>query len=373
MTKTPSIEEISEQVRVDERTKILETIAAQFNKDDETTSWRCDVTRVTEARTRRGEIEPWLFSCGPDELEDLNLRLRDEYGSGRYRVRVRCNKQLMGAFDIFIEKTEAPTVQARSESSDVIRLLTARLDQSDRLIAALAQRLDQAPVAHAPQSTMGAIKEMAEGMAAFMALMPKPDNSALEMFKTGLELATKINPAAGGETNWLDVVKEVVAAPTIQEAVKTILEARAAQPQPMPQGQRRRIPPQQAQPAPAEVIEPAPIARNMPVPLELDGVMQNLIRAAKAGQQPDLLAEATINALPETVIEALEDAADPLQFLGQFYPDVFIYRPWFEQLLKAMEADSVANAEPATREVAPGGRASGDAGNTSTNGGARAD
>jgi len=377
-----AIEEIAQGERIDQMEDALTEINRAAGTDDISSNWEVDAYRI-QGPAMRGLRQPWLFRCALDALPDLHQRLHDEYGTGVYRIRVRNNKKIFRAFDIEVEKSAAPPPAApKQESSELVTLLRENFERQERLIAALAQRLDQAPQAVVAQPNIfEGMKQMAEAMTAWQATTPKPESNALEMFKMGLELAGKIGAGAvagGGESNLVDLARDVLTNESFGGAMKAFIERIPVpqQQQPNMRGGRRPMgqPQRNAIERPAEEAAPAaPINPNAQVPPGLDAIMQKLIRAAKEGKQPEFFAEETLDNLTDDALELLDQAPDPVVFLGQFYPDVLIYRPWFERLDQAMQRASadVENDGAATVAHAAPLRAAGDAGDVETNGEAR--
>lgn len=348
----------------DREAEAIAYIRAALNEGGEATDWKCSVYRVVQGNSAR--TENYLFDCLPLELLTVRERVMGEYGNGRYRARVLRDLVPFKQFDFNIELSPtaarafadrqrqqlestagAPAPIAANTPTATETAILQTLAQQGQVLAAIAAKLAAPP----PPAT-NALKDMLENFTAMqqLGILPKPADPA-ETFAKSLELAEKMMQAAGGktETSLLDLAREALPALTV--ALQNRNPAPAALPAPSPAPAPISLPPRVAPAANAPPTQHAPAA---PIAPTLDAQQQaqmaamgldlnqlamvigHCLNQARAGVQPDLLSDWVGQRVPPLVFDYLEQQPDPVAALGQFFPDVNAYRPWFTALIASL-------------------------------------
>jgi hypothetical protein len=361
--------------------RALEMILSASNADDEMTRWSIKAYRVL-GPNREGMREPWLRNVSLEELEDIESVLREEFGPGRYRLRVRRDRRPFTTFDVEISATvnrdaPAPARHTEAPRSEVAEILLAMQAQQREFLTGLATLMKPTDT----RSATDHIKEFAGIVAAVKELMPPPPSASIaDTFKMAWDMA-KETIGAGGESNWTDIVREAINSPAAKELVQAFAAARQPpqQPRMVPQPQPRSFPPPRAAPAgpPPPQPQSAPPTGAAQLPPELQRALDFLVQKAQEGAQPELWAEWALDQLPDPVLEMLDRLANPVDDLAGLHPGIAANRPWFTQLIEGMlqvaESDREAASEPdplnpnsAFRNDPTAGRPFGNAGGAET-------
>lgn len=218
------------------------------------------------------------FPADQYAYEDLLEHLREVYGPGAYRIRLyvknsRGNFVMRGNKLATIAKpisNAIPTIRESgrngNDTTAILATFEAMQQRSQQQMEALIERIERRNA----QPSRSPALEMAETMQAMMTAMapmfamlksnsaPVPQTDPLDMLTKVLALQKQLQPpmqepAGGGETNWLDVVKEGL------KALPTVINARndgvrRALPNPAPKPAQRRP----LAPTFAPVAEPGP-------------------------------------------------------------------------------------------------------------------
>ena len=162
----------------------------------------------------------FLFSYHPDEysIAQLQTKLRDEYGGGKFRIRGVANKKLRINQIIHIEapikKTSdiiavAPANQGQSQN-DIIFALMQTMNQGfqelGKLIVQSAQ--NNAPSYDPQEAEDRFMNRMLQMKSLFGDNAPK-QGAPVELFMKGIELGKELMGSTG-ESTTMDVVKEAI-------------------------------------------------------------------------------------------------------------------------------------------------------------------
>jgi hypothetical protein len=301
----------------------------------------------------RSTVNEFLFNCGIDELSNLLVRVRDEYGAGKYRFHVLKNGQSFGEFHQHIAlpknaftgrgiPTGAPAGANGFES-----LFAGMMDRQEKMFSAMMDRMNAPPPAAAPAAPGMTVKEVIESFVLLQGLAPKPqpaEPKIVEVFQQGVELALKLGQAAGAtvesESGVMGLVREVIRSPAIAGAMQRALTPPAA-PGPMPgplparPGGQPPAPPARAPtPAAAAPVAPPPNGGAPPFLAQLAPGIAYLTSKAAEGADPELFVDWLTDNVPEIVWQELERRDDPLAFLIGHFPAMAPYSAWFGRLLE---------------------------------------
>jgi hypothetical protein len=292
----------------------------------------------------RGNRTPqqFLYEIDPEEVPKIENRLAEEHpGGGSFKIVVRADNEIVRSALMDIAprpgwKPPPPAWQQQQEQqsagtnhmemffSRMMEMQERSAQQTRELIAALAK-----PVA---QPTM---MEQLALFTEFQKLAPKgAQENTMEMFQKGMDFASKLFEARGGEgggTSWLDVLKEALASP----AMKEILAA-AARPQPAHQAQLE---------APQQFVHPNnPIAAN---------AIDTLLRQAQNNIDPKVVAQQAFNNLPPAVLMELEAQDDVVGYIIANFPQAAQHKAWLTKVVAEMwEPEQSAAGSPALQNNA---------------------
>lgn len=296
----------------------------------------------------------FLFECAVDEFtfSQLLSKLRDEYGSGFYKIQGRNEKgQLKLNKTVAVEapKNDTATASADSGQGAVIEQISTALREHAEQQRDLIQSM--MPAAN-PMSSM---KDMFETMGAMMGAMGIERQPAIPP-KTLMETLTEAkiikeffgsdaeDALAGGEANLYSLLSE-----TVKAFGGPIAAAIAAGAQS------------------GELNEQGLVALNAPKTTELGKVTEQqkhdmevrktihiLIQNAKTGIPPDAFAQILVNNTPEEKADELFDfisAEKCVDRIIQLEPAAEPYREWFDALRLAVIEIMAEPDDPAEDEL----------------------
>jgi len=347
----------------DDIAKQLDDIIAEFGQSETDVTWQIVVTRAT-GPSLKGVKEPYLFSCDTSEISGIRDRLRDEYGEGTYRIRVRKNGRNHRQFDYAIE---TPIKVKTEGGNDISRALLDRMDRMEQRNNEVMQQLvtarsGQLPMQFDPLSMVEKIMTMVGAMQTAMfsrAAPAAPDafdlmGRTFEMAKTIAELRGGGDNGGPAETNIYDILKEAVKNPNLVNA----LNPAGNQPQRLPAPNQGRVQPgpinRPNQPphetvremSPAEMraqvtprMEPAQPMQSRVIELnaaDLQTVIPYLNGLAARGASVEFYCDWMFDNLEPNIIDAMLTDANLLNSLAQQFPTMGPYLPWYNRLLAEM-------------------------------------
>lgn len=295
----------------------------------------------------------FLFECGVDEFtySQLLSKLRDEYGSGTYRLQARDSQGTM-KFNraVEIEATKrTPTNGAPESVGDLMRgfqeMMTAQQERTEQLIARL--RTEPAKPASDPMET--AMRMFALVMGAITPVLgaAKPAEGGV---LAEIEKLTKIQDFMGGlgggretsaaESNFYDLATQGLktVAPLLAN-LPAVLASRQGAPIPQPHVIEHEPTPAQGAPRqniPRNTPPQGPQAENV----NLRNQINLLVGQAEAGTSAEDLANMVLNMTPdEKVAELKAFISRPtlIDEMAAYNPAVGTkHRPYFEALKTAI-------------------------------------
>lgn len=289
----------------------------------------------------------YLFECGLDQYEFSQImnKVRDEYGSGIYRLQGRdpAGQMLFNrafAVEAPVPREKPDAGQQPFNPTDLLQSFNnALLEQQQRMEATLARVL----ATNKPQSGMDQMQQMATMIALFKemtgAFSGVPSAKPVSIMDE-LEKLTKLREALkglsgeggdgeGGEKNIHDTIGTVV------ETFAPMLTAGFQQM--MTQNPRRALPRPQAQPTAGQpAVTPNPPPRQRPRAegdaVQLSTQVAILVQNAKAGIDPGQMADTILSMTPDEKLEALKgfiESADVLDRMKAVNPAVAQFEQWF--------------------------------------------
>lgn len=306
-------------------------ILNEMNASPGDVTWWFRVSRVLGS-ARNGVTEPRLFEGDATVMKGLADRLRDDHGSGKYRVRVLRNNRLYRRFDMDIEAPAKPVQPERS--SEMATVLTAFQQQAERTNQLLERLLTppQNPfsqVPAVPQNPFQGIKEIAGVMTELRAMMQpasSPVEATMNAFIKGVEVAKGLSPENdSGETNIMDIIKEAVrgAMPVLidqarQSGVQVPQSSQEVKPLPSPQTQQSTP---QAPDANAQMVQ------------EVRQTILYLCGKAQQNADQELYAEWILDNWPRERIVGILGQTNAIPLLLQIVPEAQPFLPWFQKLI----------------------------------------
>lgn len=301
----------------------------------------------TQSSGRPGQRKlSFLFDCGLDEYEysQLLAKLRDEYGSGTYRIQGRDAKGGM-LFNraISIEAPQKTDDRRERDPSHTFasfqRIMAEQQERTEALIERLTTRGAAGQTqAQNPLEMMAAMMGMVTNLMTVMntGTAAKPTDALAEMkrfaeFQTiGKQLFGIDGDGGGNEKNIHDTISKTIETfgPMLMQGAAA-LQARAPQPQ-------RRLP----NPSPTPSASNAP---NQPRPETMENKpaadpklaaqVAVLLSNARAHVAPEVMAQSVLDMTPDDRLDALYAfVSDPemLAKMAAVNPGVNEYREWFE-------------------------------------------
>ena len=277
----------------------------------------------------------FLFECGVDEFTFSQIcgKLRDEYGSGTYRIQARDEKskmQMNRAIQIEAPKREYEPGQPAPGTSagDIIdRFSIAMNDNTERTERMLARMMPQT-------NPMGMLTEMATAMATIMSkfqAQQAPQKTLMEQlteFKMLQELFSGDKDGSGGEANLFSLLTETVRSfgPALGMAIAAQKNAGA-------------IPAT----GPIQALLPNPNeGEKETVSNQLKSMKPQidfLVSQAKMGADPQAVVEAIFPGIPEQALESIEaflQQDNCIELCAQVNGEVNNLRAWFMQWRETM-------------------------------------
>ena len=269
----------------------------------------------------------FLFECGVDEFSFSQIcgKLRDEYGSGTYRIQARDEKSKMTmnrAIQIAAPIQEKDGSENRQTPAGELidRMAVAMNDNTERTERMLSRMMPQT-------NPMGMLTEMATAMATIMGQFgagkekPKTLMEQLTEYKMMQELFNS-DGGSGGESNLFSLLTETVKSfgPALGMAIATQQESGAI---PM-------TGPVQAMLSPPEQEKPE-------LSKELEGMRPQIdffLAQAKQGATAEAVVNAVWPGIPEQSYESIEtflQQENCLDLCAQVNAEVNTWRAWFGQ------------------------------------------
>lgn len=339
-------------------------ILSEFDAGNDAVSW--DI-RIYQLDKSAGNAEGYLFSVLPDELDGLLDRVRDEKGTGTYRMRAYKKegkqKSVFAQTDFRVIAPVRPVTppQQQTEMAAILAAINASNERTQQLLERLLINPPQAlipQVPATPQSPYSAMKEMLEAMAQLRgAFMPQEGTSATDLIIKGVELANKLrgeNSDTEREPGMMDIIKEFIRSPLLARMAET-QPALAGVPAVIPQPASAvpaSVPNPQPQPAPANTTkaseqhsekpasqgEAASFDWNNPQHLaKLRGDILYLNEKAKKASPPELYADWLMDNWPHDLIYAIAMSANTMPTLGRLVPETTPYAGWFQKLIAELQ------------------------------------
>lgn len=387
-----------------ENTELLEeevdqteqSILAEMNATEDDVTWTYSVSRVVGA-AKSGVKEPFLFEGDAIEITGLKVRLRDECGTGTYRVRVYRNKVLYRRFDLSVE---APLKQPEKNSSDMSAVMAAIQSSHDKTMQVMERLMErQAQPSQPAFDPVAMFAGIGTIMANFQKMIPAPPppptapekaasaespakmmKEVMDLFRQGVDFAQTINPPerSGGMTG---IVERLLDSPLLAKLAEGVQAPATPQPLTLP-------PPRQpgAQPplaAPRPVAQPQPFAQPNPTPAaptapqavldenfepeqdsasiteiapsikptpqemltaiqsnpqvqqQISQAIQYLVTRAERGSDAGYYAEWVLDNWPEELIDLMISTPDIVSMLEPFVEGLTAQRRWFTELVDA--------------------------------------
>ena len=317
----------------------LNAIFAELGSDKAEVTFKIRVDKVLEGK---GEMA-YCFSCLPSELPIMD-RIRDDFGSGKYQIRVW--KIVPGTGARLIKK---PIINIMSpikkktllennmpDMPEIMRAISESNKQTLEQVHTLLSMNKSAPAIAAPQiNPMQMLIDLAPVIAALKGLFPTQNNNAnIEMLVKGMDLMKDVNSDSGGEKGLADVL--ITAAKEFGGPILEMTKVAAAQ-GPVPAPAHVQVP---GTPPPVMVTHPPIIntptlqsqSETNQMGMMLKMQVNGLVQKAENKADPALYADLIIDSMTELQIKEFIGRPDLKEFLISINPKIATLWPWFEQL-----------------------------------------
>jgi hypothetical protein len=319
----------------------------------------------------KGTKEIFLFDIDQSQFGGLNEYLRDNCGTGTYRVRVKRNGVLVKNTTLRVKRIGVPAVSSQANDNMIMDRLLTRIES-------LEQRLIQPP--GTPPDRIAEMKNMAELMVLLRpppVPIPEPKNTmqeTLALVTAILSISKEIGGDGGGGGTMWDALGKI--APGLMENAAKMLPPQQPQAQPAPQQiEHREVSPPSQRPGngngnpnhDAIVAEINGGAEMFGIPPAMFARLREsvllLCRRARAGSDPRGYVDFILDEiddigaalqLPVSLAETLLAQADLDVKMKSAFPMTVPFDEWFSELLKlcreAIEHDNHGAADGDSRE-----------------------
>jgi len=362
------------------------SILSEMNATEDDVTWKFEVNRVT-GPAKLGNKEPFLFDGDASEIAGLKIRLRDECGTGTYRVRIKRNGILYRRFDISVETPARTPIAPPSEMGAVLAAIQASNEKTMQLIERMAERNAQ-PASFDPVAMMTSMAAIMKNFQVMMAPVAQPvatsDQNSVKLFLEGVNFAKDLEPTKHS-TGMTGLVERLLESPLLAKLAEGVGNTPMVPPgagAPGGTGAPLNLPPPRnrpatapapgpsgltSAPAPVRAVGAAPpvspvqavapdnegeeLAEVMPTvaptPQEFMAALQSnpqlqenvgnaisyLVTRAEKGAEPQFYADWVLDNWPDELITVLLEIPDLVSQLQHFVPAVAPHRNWFEILV----------------------------------------
>jgi len=326
---------------------------------DDTYTIRVNQIALANGVAIQGAKEPEILIGNESLLDGLSERLRTEFGSGTYRIRISKNKRLVKRYDMSVlAPNKSVSLPPQSELAAV---LTAFGKQNEQIIALLSR--PNVPAVVATQSDPLAMLDKVLGV--IQKLQPTKQEQAepvlasekaLEYIMKGVDLADKLG-GQGREKGMMDLIGDALNSPIIEKLLTNVIPThpgvRLPPPQPRREASAGTQPVKESVPDPnatptAEQITAEQIKRTQ-------GIILWLLDKANHGSSFETYAEWAFDNLPPPLINGLLAESDPIASMTGLVPAIASQKQWFISLIDDLrELVNTAKAAEATEINVPG-------------------
>lgn len=358
----------------------FEQALAEFPRSDDAT--------ITVNRVLPNNQLSFMFSYHPDEytISQLQTRLRDEFGGGKFRVRGMFDKKVRLNNIIHVDpprKTfEQPLPQNNQQAQNNNEIVMAMMQSMQRGFQELGQFIAQSNLAQSRAPTYDPLEAEDRFMQRMLQMKQlfqnerSPETPPYDLFIKGLEFGKEVIGNTG-ESTTMDVIRDALK--TLGPSLMMALTKNAGQAQQVPQ---RQAPPHVAAQVAQGRMQPlgeVPIAVTPAlVPgtglgqsvAQTENVMQtavntpedemlkvitdylkNVVEQAKINAPVEPVAKQIIADFGEDQVATYIESGNFLQQMGNYVPDVYSYVEWFNKLTAAIEAEIYEDDLPDTKPV----------------------
>jgi hypothetical protein len=336
-------------------TDVALDILNELGQAPEDTNWKFTVCRINTDKNGvaiNGALEPQILEGDASIMEDLPGRLREQFGTGRYRVRVLMNKRLWKRFDIAVERsmqsTPVATIQPQSEMATVLSAIGKTNEKIFELLSRPQTAI--APVSSSdPVAMFKAMVELFKSMQP--ATPPAPVDSitapekAVELIMKGVTLAQSLE-GGGREKGMMDLLSDALNSPIVAKLLEGVTPATPSGIR-LPPSPRRAVPPA---PGKEQVKDtpPAPEPTQDQIAAEqmkrTQAIILWLLDKANHGSSFETYAEWAFDNLPPPLIQGLLAESDPVASMLTFVPQIASQKQWFTSLID--ELRQLVNSVP---------------------------
>lgn len=326
-------------------------ILSEMNAAPGDTTYSYRVGRITGASSK-GAGEPILFKGDGTDVDKIYDRLRDEYGDGKYRIRIMKNGRMWKRFDMSIELPKAtarnPSVAPQSDMAAVLAAIEKSNERTLQLIERLASREPQAvAVANAdPVAMFERALSLVTKLVQPQQRQPEQDlaSRSVDLIMKGMDLADR---AGGGrEKGVMDLVSDLLQSPLLLRITDGVTPTpQIALPPQLPRRQVNKPPPQGNGKDTPPATEPNQEQVAAAQAQQMRNIVLMLNTRALHGSSFETYAEWAFDSLPPPLIVQLLSQPDPYQVLLSVAPEIAPQEQWFKSLIDELrELVNDANA-----------------------------
>lgn len=377
-------ESVSEDVTGDEFSDDpLDTLLTAFDGGDADHNYTARVYRINGS-AKDGLTQPYLFSLSPEEVSGVQDKLRDDYGSGRYLIRIynagRYFRQISYQIESTPKAVSAPVTAPNSVTeimSGVREMMNEFREEIRRTIVPPAPSVDPVAMFTQAMTTVSTLMgNMRQPAPQPIAPAPSPD-AMLSLVTQGIELGkTMAGGGAVDDNGVMGIIKAMFQQPGVGEAVVHMIGSRLTPTAPPgsqlpPPVHRGDAPP----PRPQMVAPHNPQPQGTPDQVALTQTLNQLVEASKTSKNIALHVDWFLERTPSHVVTQLMGMPNLLEQLVAVHPGVAANKDWFGAFIDDMRAavqpetetapaDNNGIARHANAVDGDAGRTGGDAGDS---------
>lgn len=249
----------------------------------------------------------FLATFPPDKytMDELQLWLRDNHGSGDYRVQIRSGGKLRANKLISVEapQAESNTRRPTSEAGEVLSVVMQAMEKQNAMLASM---MNQAP----QQTEEDIMRKMVLYKELFSSTNNAPGNALTQLTET-MGVLNSLGIEVGGQKEPEDSFVNLL------EKMTPVFEAAVT--------------------SPAATPKPNPSERPM-INIKLKIALETALRAASKGSDPEIYAQMLVDNLGAEKTAAFLSDSTIGEKLLKIAPKIANYSDWFDQLMEYAKA-----------------------------------
>lgn len=333
--------------KADDESSFEQKVRQEFNGRDSDDVYEVRVSRFIGF----GKKEPQVFECTPDDFP-ITQRLREQHGSGDYRVRVWKNGRIAKSFQYSIEAAKVTPVDSlKGELSTLAQVFAAQTDKQNAMFERLLEKITTANNANQNQGKSSSVTELVQALGTLDTIRNRGSNrdnggdekeDSLERLLGIIKLVRELDGGdrggSSGPRSWGDIVIELAKSPLAQR-LGEIATTSAPPARPALAGPTAAAPTTSSSSGPTVVHEPNAASQEDQVRAFMFNQVAYLVGRAHAWKtsgmkraEPELYADWVLDNIPVELLVPLAQTPDLVGELAKYVPEVGAHADWFSAL-----------------------------------------